>query len=77
VPATGNSFAYGAGIAQPAVPTLLYDSVEPAAIPSGHTIATYSDGPFAQSSAAVAGRGDVADGRHLGKACNHRLKPIM
>jgi hypothetical protein len=45
--------------AQSAVPTLLYDSVEPAAIPSGHTIATYSDGPFAQSSAAVAGRGDV------------------
>jgi hypothetical protein len=40
-------------------PYLLYDSVSPSSIPWGHQIATYSDGPFQVSPAAVASRGDV------------------
>jgi hypothetical protein len=45
--------------AQPAEPYLIYDSVLPSSIPWGHQIATYSDGPFRVSPAAVASRGDV------------------
>ncbi len=45
--------------ATPAVPYLVYDSVLPTAIPPGNQVATYSDGPFAASSASVAGRGNV------------------
>ncbi len=40
-------------------PYLIFDSVTPAAIPAGHEIATYADGPFPVSSAEVAGRGPV------------------
>jgi hypothetical protein len=42
-----------------AVWTLFYDSVEPGAIPSGAQVATYSDGPYAQSAASLAGRGNI------------------
>ena len=38
---------------------LIYDSLLPAALPAGHVIATYADGPGAVSSAALAGRGPV------------------
>jgi hypothetical protein len=37
-------------------PYLIYDSVTPTAIPSHHAIATYATGPYAASSADVAGR---------------------
>ncbi len=40
-------------------PYLIFDSVTPAAIPAGHEIATYADGPFPVSPAEVAGRGPV------------------
>jgi hypothetical protein len=40
-------------------PYLIFDSVTPAAIPAGHEIATYIDGPFPVSPAEVAGRGPV------------------
>jgi len=42
-----------------AKPYLFYDSLTPAAIPAGHEIATYADGPHPVSPAAVAGRGPV------------------
>jgi hypothetical protein len=42
--------------AQPAQPYQFYDSVTPSAIPSGHEIATYADGPFAVSPSQVAGQ---------------------
>jgi hypothetical protein len=45
--------------AQPAPWTLFYDSVEPGAIPSGAQVATYADGPYAQSAASLAGRGNI------------------
>jgi hypothetical protein len=41
--------------AQPAQPYQFYDSVTPSAIPAGHEIATYADGPFAVSPSQVAG----------------------
>jgi hypothetical protein len=40
----------------PARPYEIYDSVTPSAIPAGHEIATYADGPFAVSPSAVAGK---------------------
>jgi hypothetical protein len=40
----------------PARPYEIYDSVTPSAIPAGHEVATYADGPFAASPSAVAGR---------------------
>jgi hypothetical protein len=40
-------------------PSTIYDSVTPAAIPSGQQVATYSDGPYQASSSDVAGRGKV------------------
>jgi hypothetical protein len=40
----------------PARPYEIYDSVTPSAIPAGHEIATYADGPFASSPSAVAGK---------------------
>jgi len=40
-------------------PYLIYDSVTPSAIPSGHMIATYATGGYAVSPAVVAGRGPV------------------
>jgi hypothetical protein len=44
------------GMAAPARPYQIYDSVTPSAIPSGHEIATYADGGFAVSPSAVAGK---------------------
>jgi hypothetical protein len=41
--------------AAPAQPFEFYDSVTPSAIPAGHEIATYADGPFAVSPSQVAG----------------------
>jgi hypothetical protein len=41
--------------AAPARPFEFYDSVTPSAIPPGHEIATYADGPFAVSPSQVAG----------------------
>ncbi len=49
-----------AGRKQPlAAPYLVYDSVMPAAIPANQRVATYVNGPYAASSAAVAGREPV------------------
>jgi hypothetical protein len=42
--------------AAPAQPYEMYDSVTPSAIPAGHPIATYADGPYAATPAQVAGR---------------------
>ncbi len=42
--------------APPAQPYQFYDSVTPSAIPAGHEIATYADGPFAVSPSQVAGQ---------------------
>ena len=43
----------------PSQPQTFYDSVAPTAIPAGQKVATYADGPYQASSAAVAGRGNV------------------
>jgi hypothetical protein len=43
----------------PTKPYQIYDSVVPTAIPGGKNVATYSNGPYQASWAAVAGRGDV------------------
>ena len=40
-------------------PFLIYDSVSPSSIPSGHQVATYVNGAYAASASAVAGRGNV------------------
>ncbi len=40
-------------------PYLVFDSVLPAVLPSGHVIATYATGPYAVPSADLAGRGPV------------------
>jgi hypothetical protein len=40
-------------------PTTIYDSINPAAIPAGQTVATYADGAYQVSSASVSGRGNV------------------
>jgi hypothetical protein len=45
--------------AQSTQPTTFYDSVEPGAIPAGAQVATYADGPYAQSAASLAGRGKI------------------
>jgi hypothetical protein len=42
-----------------ATPTTFYDSVEPGYIPTGAAVATYADGPYAQSAASLAGRGTI------------------
>jgi len=42
--------------ARPQYPYEIYDSVTPSAIPPGHVIATYADGPFAVPASQVAGR---------------------
>jgi hypothetical protein len=44
------------GDVAPARPYEIYDSVTPSAIPAGHEIATYADGPFAVSPSSVAGK---------------------
>jgi hypothetical protein len=44
------------GVAGPARPYEIYDSVTPSSIPSGHEIATYADGGYAVSRSAVAGK---------------------
>jgi hypothetical protein len=44
------------GDVAPARPYEIYDSVTPSSIPSGHEIATYADGGYAVSPAAVAGK---------------------
>jgi hypothetical protein len=41
---------------RPARPHQMYDSVTPAAIPGGKAVATYADGPYAASPAALHGR---------------------
>jgi hypothetical protein len=38
---------------------LIYDSLLPASLPTGHVVATYADGPGGVSSAELAGRGPV------------------
>jgi hypothetical protein len=49
-----------APVAQPAPqPYQVYDSVTPSAIPAGAAVATYADGGYAASPAAVAGRSHV------------------
>jgi len=45
--------------AAPATPETFYDSVAPTAIPAGQHVATYANGPYQASGAAVAGRGTV------------------
>ncbi|HUN34108.1 MAG TPA: hypothetical protein VMU95_19070 [Trebonia sp.] len=40
-------------------PVLFYDSVEPGVLPAGQAAAVYADGPFATSSASVAGHPNV------------------
>ena len=42
--------------AAPARPYQMYDSVTPSAIPGGKAVATYADGPYAASPAALAGK---------------------
>jgi hypothetical protein len=42
-----------------AAPYLIYDSISPTAIPAKQRVATYVNGAYAASSAAVAGRGSV------------------
>ena len=42
--------------AAPATPYQMYDSVTPSAIPGGHAVATYADGPYAASPAALHGK---------------------
>jgi hypothetical protein len=44
---------------QSSEPVLFYDSVEPSVLPAGQAAAVYADGPFATSSASVAGHGNV------------------
>jgi hypothetical protein len=58
-PRKAPSARHGAGQVRHAAPYLIYDSVIPAAIPSGHVIATYATGPHPISPAEVAGRGQV------------------
>jgi hypothetical protein len=52
----GAAAAHHKAAAAPARPYQIYDSVTPSAIPAGHEIATYSDGPYAASRAQLAGR---------------------
>jgi hypothetical protein len=40
----------------PARPYQIYDSVTPSAIPAGHEVATYADGPYAASPSAMQGK---------------------
>ncbi|HUN30684.1 MAG TPA: hypothetical protein VMU95_01590 [Trebonia sp.] len=40
-------------------PSTIYDSTNPAAIPAGQHVATYSNGAFQASSSSVSGRGNV------------------
>jgi hypothetical protein len=40
-------------------PVMFYDSVEPGVLPAGQAAAVYADGPFATTSASVAGHGNV------------------
>ncbi len=54
-PALGQSAADASSFAL-GQPYEIYDSVTPWAIPPGHEVATYADGPFAVSPSAVAGR---------------------
>lgn len=44
---------------RPAGPTEIYDSVNPAAIPSGKAVAVYANGAYEASGAAIAGRSNV------------------
>jgi outer membrane biosynthesis protein TonB len=54
----------------PTKPYQIYDSVTPAAIPGGRSVATYANGPYQASWADVSGRGDVlwidVQGNNLG-----------
>jgi hypothetical protein len=60
-PAARHTAAPVRNAAKPAVarPYLIYDSLLPAALPSGHVVATYADGPGAVSPGDLAGRGPV------------------
>ena len=61
-PAPAAPAAVPAPVAQPAPqpqPYQVYDSVTPSAIPAGAAVATYADGGYAASPAAVAGRSHV------------------
>jgi hypothetical protein len=55
-PAAAHTVSHHAAPAPPAQPYEFYDSVTPSAIPAGHEIATYADGPFAVSPSQVAGQ---------------------
>jgi hypothetical protein len=55
-PVSLKAAARHAAPARPAQPYEFYDSVTPSAIPGGHEIATYADGPFAVPASQVAGR---------------------
>jgi hypothetical protein len=55
-PAHPATATHPAAPAPPAQPFEFYDSVTPSAIPAGHEIATYADGPFAVPASQVAGR---------------------
>jgi hypothetical protein len=59
-PAAGHTAVPVRNAAKPAArPYLIYDSLLPAALPSGHVVATYADGPGAVSPGDLAGRGPV------------------
>jgi hypothetical protein len=51
-----HTVSHHAAPAPPARPYEFYDSVTPSAIPAGHEIATYADGPFAVSPSQVGGQ---------------------
>jgi hypothetical protein len=55
-PGQGQATGPGAPQFASAQPYEIYDSVTPSAIPAGHVVATYADGPFAVSPAAMAGK---------------------
>jgi hypothetical protein len=59
--ATAKAPAHAARAPRPRLtsPFEIYDSVTPGAIPSGHQVATYSNGYYAASASDVAGRGHV------------------
>jgi hypothetical protein len=58
-PAATASARAGVKSAAVAQPYLIYDSLVPSGLPTGHVVATYADGPGGVSPAAMAGRGPV------------------
>jgi hypothetical protein len=55
--ALGGQHQAGPGSAKQ--PYVMYDSVDPSAVPAGQRMATYVDGPYAVSASQVAGHGSV------------------